>query len=88
MRPNKIVIAITVGCLLQFSFGCFSQTSSGTLPQAAAQSNPAMRKRPEPTLPAQTPGRSEGIVGTAGTAIGDIVLFPFRAITQAFTPPG
>ena len=38
------------------------------------------------TPPGQSSQPGKGVIGTAGEAIGDTVLFPFRAFGEAFNP--
>ena len=84
----KHVTVITIFFLVSSSYGCFSEHQGEVATPAAvhAYSTP---KRAEATTPRQNSAQNEGVIDTTGKAIGDVVLFPFRAIGEAFTPrPG
>ncbi|MBV8774352.1 MAG: hypothetical protein JO166_18765 [Deltaproteobacteria bacterium] len=84
LRINPVTVT-TILFLLSLSCGCFTQRQ----PEAAARTTTTDNSTPEgagTTTPRQSSEHNQGVIGTTGKAIGDIVLFPFRAVGQGLTP--
>lgn len=83
LRINAVTV-ITILFLLSLSCGCFTQHPAEVAPTTANDNSTP--ERAGTTKPGQSSAQNQGVIDTTGTAIGDIVLFPFRAIGQALTP--
>jgi hypothetical protein len=82
---NDRITAITIIFLLALPCGCFSQHQVEVATPATRHAYPTP-KRAETTTPRKNSEQNEGVMDTTGNVIGDVVLFPFRALGEALTP--
>jgi hypothetical protein len=84
-RINTILV-ITIIALLPLSCGCFIHHQSESAAPGTARVDPSTQEGTPRTTGGPSSDQGKGVMGTTGEAIGGVVLFPFRAIGQAFTP--
>jgi hypothetical protein len=84
MKPINPVPVTAIMFMLSLSCGCFTQHQlEAVSPTTTAANTP---KKAEATTAEQSSEQNPGVMDTTGKAIGDVVLFPFRALGQALTP--
>ena len=81
MRTRRLMIpAVFVACALAFGAGCVTEDVSQTVPPYATISD-ADR---DPANAPRTANTDTGDSGGVMSSIGDAIMWPFRAIGEAF----
>jgi hypothetical protein len=82
MRTRKLIIpAVTIACALALGAGCVTEQGNNTVPPYATISDEDRDPANAPRAANTDTGDSGGVMST----LGDAIMWPFRAIGNAFS---